>query len=155
MPNDVSKKEKYNLKKEKEKDKIKKEKRTIMDCLFCKISKKEIPAKIIYEDEIVIAFLDIHPNVNGHTLIIPKKHFEDFTSLDKETLYHMKEVAKLLSNTLLTKLKKKGITLTVNYKDAHEINHLHLHLLPDLHHKAKLENIDTIYQQLLTKNTDQ
>ena len=57
-----------------------------MDCLFCKIAKKEIPSKILYEDETLIAFLDIHPRVNGHTLIIPKKHFENLYDMDEETL---------------------------------------------------------------------
>ena len=76
-----------------------------MDCLFCKIGTHEISSKIIYEDEIVIAFLDIHPSVNGHTLIIPKKHFHDFTELDQDTLFHMKEVAKKLSKQLMEKLE--------------------------------------------------
>lgn len=120
-----------------------------MDCLFCKIGKKEIPAKLIYEDETVMAFLDIHPTVNGHTLIIPKKHFEDFTELDKETLFHMKEVAEKLSAQLMTKLNKTGLTLTMNYKDAQEIKHVHLHLLPDLQHKTKIENLEKIHDQII------
>ena len=115
-----------------------------MDCLFCKIIKKEIPCDIIYEDDTVMAFLDIHPNVDGHTLIIPKKHFEDFTELDEKTLFHMKEVATKLSNLLMEKLNKKGFTLTMNYKDAQEIKHVHLHLLPDLHHKTKLHPLAEI-----------
>jgi histidine triad (HIT) family protein len=121
-----------------------------MDCLFCKIAKKEIPSHIIYEDDMVLAFLDIHPNVDGHTLIIPKKHFEDFTSLDKETLFHMKEVSETLSHILMEKLNKQGMTLTMNYKDAQEIKHVHLHLLPDLRHKTKLHSLDEI--ETLLKN---
>ncbi len=120
-----------------------------MDCLFCKIANKEIPSKIIYEDETVIAFLDIHPQVNGHTLIIPKKHFKDFTELDKDTWYHIKEVANTLSNTLLNKLNKKGITLAINYMDAQEIKHVHMHLLPKENKKTKLENIETIESLIL------
>ncbi|MCI8575595.1 MAG: HIT domain-containing protein [Bacilli bacterium] len=119
-----------------------------MDCLFCKIAKKEIPGHIIYEDDTVIAFLDIHPNVDGHTLIIPKKHFEDFTELDKETLFHMKEVAAKLSEEIMEKLHKKGMTLTINYKDAQEIKHVHLHLLPDLQHKTKLHPLEEILSMI-------
>ena len=48
------------------------------DCIFCKIIKGEIPSKKIYEDELVIAILDIDPNGEGHTLIIPKKHYTDY-----------------------------------------------------------------------------
>lgn len=46
-----------------------------MDCIFCKIVKKEIPAEIVYEDDNFLAFLDIHPQSPGHTQIIPKKHY--------------------------------------------------------------------------------
>lgn len=122
-----------------------------MECLFCKIAQKQIPSKIIYEDDIVIAFLDIHPTVNGHTLIIPKKHFEDFTELDQETLWHMKEIAEKLSHQLLTTLNKKGITLTMNYKDAQEIKHVHLHLLPELYHKTKIIELEETYQKITNK----
>ena len=49
-------------------------------CIFCKIIKKEIPADFIYEDEYISAFLDIHPTNIGHTLVVPKKHYENFIS---------------------------------------------------------------------------
>ncbi len=119
-----------------------------MDCLFCKIGSHEIPSKILYEDETIIAFLDIHPSTDGHTLIIPKKHVEDFTEVDSETWFHMKEVAKLLTDKIMTTLNKKGMTLSINYKEAQEIKHLHLHLLPDLKYKKKTLPIDEIYQAL-------
>jgi histidine triad (HIT) family protein len=45
------------------------------NCIFCKITRKEIPAEVIYEDDDFLAFLDIHPQAPGHTLVIPKKHF--------------------------------------------------------------------------------
>ena len=47
------------------------------DCLFCKIIKGDIPSFKVYEDDMVFAFLDINPKSNGHTLIVPKKHFKD------------------------------------------------------------------------------
>ena len=47
-----------------------------MDCIFCKIINGEIPSYKIYEDNVVLAFLDINPDSNGHTLVIPKKHIE-------------------------------------------------------------------------------
>lgn len=123
-----------------------------MDCLFCKIANHEISGKILYEDDTVIAFLDIHPNVNGHTLIIPKKHFEDFTELDKDTLYHMKEVAELLTKRIMERQKNKGMTLAMNYKDAQEIKHVHLHLLPDLRYKRKGKTLEEVYENL--KNSE-
>ena len=51
------------------------------DCIFCKIGRKEIPAKVLYEDDIVIAYLDINPMHSGHTLIIPKNHYNGTNQL--------------------------------------------------------------------------
>ena len=57
-----------------------------MDCIFCKIVAGEIPAKKVYEDELVMAFLDVSPHTDGHTLIIPKKHYKDILEMDDEIL---------------------------------------------------------------------
>ena len=57
-----------------------------MDCLFCKIVNGEIPSKKIYEDDLVIGILDINPNGEGHTLVIPKKHYTDYKELPDELL---------------------------------------------------------------------
>lgn len=123
-----------------------------MDCLFCKIAHHEIPSKILYEDETVIAFLDIHPLVNGHTLIIPKNHIEGFTGLDKDTLYHMKEVAEILTEKIMKSQNNLGLSLAMNYKEAQEIKHVHLHLLPDLRHKKKILPLEETY--LTIKNSE-
>lgn len=119
-----------------------------MDCLFCKISNHEIPSKILYEDDTVLAFLDIHPNVNGHTLIIPKKHIEEFTELDKDTLFHINEVAKALTEKIMKAQNNTGMTLSMNYKDAQEIKHVHLHLLPDLRKKRKILPIEETFEKI-------
>ncbi len=120
-----------------------------MDCLFCKIKDKEIPSEIIYEDETVMAFLDIHPTVDAHTLIIPKKHVTDITQLDQETLYHMKEVALIVNEKITKELKTTGVTFSMNYLEAQEIKHVHLHVLPDLQkHKKPKYTVEEIYQKL-------
>ena len=62
----------------------------IMDCIFCKIVNEEIPSYTLYEDEIVKVFLDVNPDVNGHTLIVPKKHYQDLFDIDNDTLMHIK-----------------------------------------------------------------
>lgn len=123
-----------------------------MDCIFCKISNHEIPSKIIYEDETVMAFLDIHPTVNGHTLVIPKKHIEDFTGLDKETLYHMKEVAEKLTNKIMDVQNNTGMTFSMNYKDAQEVKHVHLHLLPDLQKKKKIIPVEETFKKITERD---
>ena len=63
-----------------------------MDCLFCKIIKKEIPSEIIYEDEDILAFLDINPTTNGDTLIIPKTHYQDVFQVPDDVLVKINNI---------------------------------------------------------------
>ena len=67
---------------------------------------------------------------NGHLLIIPKKHFTDFTELDNETLNHINETSKLMKDLLYKKLNAVGLKICVNYGIAQEIKHYHMHLKP-------------------------
>ena len=101
-----------------------------MDCLFCKIINGEIPSQKIYEDEKVFVFLDINPNTNGDTLIVPKKHIKDFQELDNDTLTYMHEVMQKLYNLYQEKLKCNGLTIINNCDSAQEIKHYHLHFMP-------------------------
>lgn len=115
-----------------------------MDCLFCKIVNKEIPAKIIYEDEIVMAFLDAFPDSIGHTLIIPKKHYQDLDDIPNEVLNHIMNVSKKLKKELEEKLGCKGLTLIQNNGEIQEIKHFHLHLKP-YYLTKKEKTIDEVY----------
>lgn len=103
-----------------------------MDCIFCKIVSKEIPAKIVFENERIIAFEDINPQAPTHILIIPKKHIpyiselsEEDISLVGELIYTAKKIAKEKG------LEKDGYRLVFNNgKNAgQEVFHIHLHLL--------------------------
>lgn len=101
-----------------------------MDCLFCKIIKGEIPSLKIYEDDIVFVFLNINPDSDGHTLIIPKKHFTDLDDIDLNTLNSINEVSKKIKKLLERKLGCTGISLLQNNGSAQEVKHYHLHLKP-------------------------
>ena len=101
-----------------------------MDCIFCKIANKEIPSFKVYEDDIVYAFLDINPDSDGHTLIIPKKHFKDLDDIDLETLNHINKVSKEIKKLLEEKLNCIGLSLLQNNGSVQEIKHYHLHLKP-------------------------
>ena len=101
-----------------------------MDCIFCKIISKEIPAKILYEDEYSISFLDAFPIAKGHTLVIPKKHFAQIQDMSPD-------VNQKLFDTVHKMIKKidsvSGSTLVLihNGKDSgQEIMHVHVHLIP-------------------------
>ena len=102
-----------------------------MDCIFCKIINNEIHSYTIYEDELVKVILDINPSVDGHALIIPKKHFDDYMSLDSKTASHIFEIAKTVGANLITKLNAKSLSLLVNYGASLEVNHCHMHILPE------------------------
>ena len=101
-----------------------------MDCIFCKIAKKEIPSKIIIETKNSIAFLDAFPLSQGHTLVIPKCHYEkvqDMTDLDNVDLFNT--VHKVISK--VDKLTGATLLAIHNGKDSgQEIPHVHVHLIP-------------------------
>lgn len=103
-----------------------------MTTIFEKIIAREIPAHIIYEDEIVLAFLDIKPVHPGHMLIIPKKPFVNIFDGDSETLGHMMKVAMILGNRLQERLGAEGVNLTMNNGAAagQVVFHAHLHVIP-------------------------
>jgi histidine triad (HIT) family protein len=119
------------------------------DCLFCKIIKKEIPSKILYEDDDILVFMDAFPNVEGHTLVVPKKHYTDIFEVDDETLCKMFKIARIESKDIMTKLDKASTTFLFNYGEDQAIKHLHLHILPNYIKREKIKKTnDEIYEIL-------
>ena len=98
-----------------------------MDCIFCKIAKKEIPAEIIFEDENAIAFLDIHPKAPGHTILIPKDHYRWFIDLPEDTYIKLFLSAKKLANKIKKDYNADFVRLGIVGKD---VPHVHIHLVP-------------------------
>lgn len=116
-----------------------------MDCLFCKIVNGEIPSYKIYEDELVIAFLDINPKENGHTLIVPKKHYTDYLELDDKIFNHILKIAKKLSSKISKDLKADGTTFVWNYGNTQIIKHFHLHIIPTYDNKNEILDVEKIF----------
>jgi len=103
------------------------------NCIFCKIARHEIQSHhIVYEDNDVIAFLDVHPISKGHTVVIPKKHFVNISDVPEEVLCKVMTVVKKISNALMKVTKAKGFNVCVNnFKAAGQIiEHLHFHIIP-------------------------
>lgn len=103
-----------------------------MNCIFCRISKKEMPADIIYENERIISFRDIKPLAPLHLLIVPKKHISSIDHLesqDKELIGELFLAAKKIARD--QGVAKSGYKLVFNVGEGggQIINHLHLHLL--------------------------
>ncbi len=118
------------------------------DCLFCKINNGDIPSRKLYENDYVFVIMDLHPISNGHLLIIPKKHFTDFTELNNETLSHINETSKLMKDLIYKKLNAVGLKICVNYGTAQEIKHYHMHLIPVYKNKEPIKDLDEIYNML-------
>lgn len=103
-----------------------------MDCLFCKISTREIPAEIIYEDDTAVAFLDIQPSAPGHALVIPKHHAGNLTELPDEAAGPFFRAVKNVVRLVEKALAPDGFTLGINHGalSGQEVMHLHLHVIP-------------------------
>ncbi len=111
------------------------------DCLFCKIASKSIPSYILYEDNDIIAVLDIFPVNIGSTFIFPKVHATEFEYLSDEIIYKMFYVAKYISIILKEVLKYDHINLIINIRDSTlaKTEHTYIYLLPRF--KDDSENI--------------
>lgn len=119
------------------------------DCLFCKIAAHKADAKILYENDDVMVILDAFPDTDGHTLVIPKKHYEDIYSIDKEVFAKIMDIGKKYASNLMKKLDKKALTFLINYGDAQVIKHFHLHLLPDYMNKEHKLDKEELYNKIM------
>ncbi len=124
------------------------------DCIFCKLANGEIPTKVVFEDEVVTVFMDANPNTDGHMLIVPKKHIEDFTEIDNETLTHVHDVAKKMKDLIYDRLGTCGLKLVNNYGSEQQVKHYHMHVIPvyedtDFHYQFEDPNkIDSVFEKL-------
>lgn len=108
------------------------------DCIFCKIISGDIPCMKVYEDDIVLAYLDINPDSDGHTLIIPKEHYKDINDIPDKTLLHIYKTSKKIMKILEEKLGCDGFSLLQNNGSIQEVKHYHLHVKP--YYKNKKQN---------------
>lgn len=102
------------------------------DCIFCKIARGEIACSKTYEDDNFIGFLDINPRTEGHTVIIPRKHFRNLLDMPSSLGNEMLEAVKEVSLDLIKQGKAEGFNLIVNNESAagQVVFHVHLHVIP-------------------------
>ena len=103
-----------------------------MDCIFCKIMKKEVPCHKVYEDDSVLAFLDVKPHAKGHTVVIPKVHAETVFDLDDDVLEKLIVAVKKVMEMIKEKLTPDGFNVGWNHNTAggQIVPHLHIHIMP-------------------------
>lgn len=102
-----------------------------MSDIFCKIANGEIPSTKVYEDDDVLAFLDLSQTTFGHTLVIPKKHCTNILDADDETIAKVFKVARNIGNSLM-KMGAKGVNILSNANEVagQSVFHFHVHVLP-------------------------
>ena len=103
-----------------------------MDCIFCKIVSGEIPCTKVFEDDRVLAFMDINPLNDGHLLVIPKTHATTILDIDEADFAAVTKAVHKLSKAVQEALKPDGINLLqLNGKAANQVvPHLHVHIVP-------------------------
>jgi histidine triad (HIT) family protein len=102
------------------------------DCLFCKIRDGEIPCHKVYEDDLILAFLDIQPLTRGHTLVIPKEHASSMDQLSSDSAAALGKALPIVSSSVLKATGAIAYNLIQN--NGHEagmtIAHVHVHIIP-------------------------
>ena len=101
-------------------------------CIFCQIVNKEIPAKIIYEDQNVLAILDISQATKGHFLVMPKEHYVNLLEVPEKLSAQLMEVTKTLAVQVVDRLQALGCNILTNINEAagQTVFHCHIHVLP-------------------------
>lgn len=102
------------------------------NCIFCKIIKKEIPSKIIFEDEVVFAILDINPATLGHLLLMPKEHYMMMPMVPDEILGHLSVISKYLADLLKQTFNSKDVSIFIANGAAagQQSQHFMVHIIP-------------------------
>jgi len=103
-----------------------------MSCIFCKIIDRKLPAKIVYEDELVVAFEDIDPQAPTHTLLIPKRHIPTVLDIEEEDnalVGHLFQIAKKVARDKAIAERGFRLVMNCNPESGQEIYHIHLHVL--------------------------
>ncbi|MFA5185564.1 MAG: HIT family protein [Patescibacteria group bacterium] len=102
------------------------------DCLFCKIITKDLPADVVYEDDKVLAILDINPVNPGHTLVMPKLHTRHLLDATEETVRELMAAAKKIAGAIAKGQEETAFNLEMNCGPiaGQVIPHLHLHVIP-------------------------
>ena len=103
-----------------------------MECIFCNIKDKKAEAEIIFEDENILAFLDIQPVNYGHTLVIPRKHYDNFLEVPIEEMDNLMRAMQFLASAVKRSVNADGFNLIVNSGKAagQSVFHFHFHIIP-------------------------
>ena len=110
------------------------------ECVFCEILAGRAPASFVYRDDRVVAFMDLRQAVEGHVLVVPRRHVPDIYALDEATAGHLMAVAVRVAKALAAHEPPPGLNLWQSNGDAggQEVPHVHLHVQPRRHNDGIL-----------------
>lgn len=123
------------------------------ECIFCKIAAGAVPACKIYEDEAFVAFLDIMPAQKGHTLVMPKKHFENIIETPESVFEGLMAAAKRLAPAVITGSDSSGANIVINNGQSagQIVKHIHVHIIP----RAEGDGVSVHWDHKPYKNKDE
>ncbi len=120
-----------------------------MECIFCNIVEKKSEAEIIFEDDNIVAFLDIQPINYGHTLVVPKKHYDNFLTVPSNELASIVKATQFIAGAVKRSVKADGFNVINNNGESagQTVYHFHFHIIPrfneDLTFKPRVKNYGT------------
>ena len=125
-------------------------------CEFCRIIRREAPASRVYDDEQVFAFLSNHPVNPGHTLIVPKKHYENIYEVPDEEIAHIFKVSKKIASAVKKAVMTEGIRIVQNNGEAagQVIAHLHVHVIPMRKKQLMLHHVESREEAALQEDAE-
>ncbi|MCR8656421.1 HIT family protein [Paenibacillus endoradicis] len=101
-----------------------------MSCLGCQLANGKIPSQIVYENELVTCILDIAPLNDGHSLILPKKHYSELDEIDEQTLQAIMVASVYLSKAIKSIYMPSGVSIMQNGGSFNDLDHYHMHIFP-------------------------
>ena len=101
-------------------------------CIFCEIAAGNIPSKKVYEDEEILAILDISQTTRGHCLVMPKKHYDNFLQMPENEYDNLMEKVQMITRKIVKNLDSKGVNILINTNEVagQSVMHTHVHIIP-------------------------
>lgn len=128
------------------------------NCIFCKITNGYISSYKVYEDDDVLAFLDVNPVTYGHTLVVPKHHYSSFLATPKSLMNKVMNVAQRIGQIQVEKLGAKGVNILTNCGEeaGQTVKHFHVHVIPRYNEKdgfiMEFKSIDNLQLPAIAKS---
>jgi len=120
-----------------------------MECIFCNIRDRKAEAEIIFEDEHILAFLDVQPVNYGHTLVIPKKHYDNFLTVPKDELSKLIHATQFIAGVVKRSLNADGFNVISNngIPAGQSVYHFHFHIIPRFNNDFTLKPVVKNYSE--------